>query len=149
QTGCVSRASYSRAPLSGGKTVRHHRRLLRRSITLRAQRGKAARYRRTCANGCKGIASKLSNEQMTASGKRTLFLSHDRKRQPGELAETVADEHCPQGAVNPEIIAQAKHLTMSFGSYKDAFDGMLEHKAGRFHIYCNLDRVERRDSPRA
>ncbi len=37
---------------------------------------------------------------------------------------------------------------MSFGAYGDAFDGMLEHMNGRFHIYCNLDRVGQADSPR-
>ena len=38
---------------------------------------------------------------------------------------------------------------MSFGQYGDAFDGMLEWRRGRFHIYCNLQRIEREDSPRA
>jgi len=85
---------------------------------------------------------------MTASSQRPVFLSPERKRQLAELAEAVADEHCPQ-VVEPEAIAQAKHITLSFGFYKDAFDGLLEHKAGRFHIYCNLDRVEQRESPRA
>src|SRR5207247_1657430 len=37
----------------------------------------------------------------------------------------------------------------SFGRYGDAFDGLLEHRSGRFHVYANLDRVEREDSPRA
>jgi len=76
-----------------------------------------------------------------------------------ELAEAVAEEHCPTALVQPERIACARGVTMSFGSYGDAFDGMLEHRAGRpagggrgegrFHIFCNLDRVARADSPRA
>ncbi|MBN1344547.1 MAG: ImmA/IrrE family metallo-endopeptidase [Phycisphaerae bacterium] len=66
-----------------------------------------------------------------------------------ELAEAVADEHCPNGGVDPEAVADANGITISFGPYQSSFDGMLEHRAGRFHIYCNLDRVRRRDSPRA
>ncbi len=46
-------------------------------------------------------------------------------------------------------IAAAKAITVSFGRYGDAFDGMLEHRAGRFHIYANLQRLLREDSPRA
>jgi hypothetical protein len=66
-----------------------------------------------------------------------------------ELAEAVADEHCPAGRVEPQTIARAKGITLSFGAYGEAFDGMLEHRCRRFHIYCNLDRAGERDSPRA
>ena len=66
-----------------------------------------------------------------------------------QLAEAVADEHCPQGSVEPRVIARRKGITISFGTYGDTFDGMLEHDGGRFHIYCNLDRVGARDAPRA
>jgi Zn-dependent peptidase ImmA (M78 family) len=76
-------------------------------------------------------------------------LPHKRKDQIAELAEAVADEHCPTGKVSPELIIKSKGMTVSFGRYDSAFDGMLEHKAGRFHIYCNLDRVGNRASGRA
>jgi len=66
-----------------------------------------------------------------------------------ELAEAVADEHCPAGPVEPRTIAAAKGVTLSFGHYGEAFDGMLEHRAGRFHIYANLDRLGDGESPRA
>jgi len=66
-----------------------------------------------------------------------------------ELGEAVADEHCPVGVVEPQAIAAAKGITLSFGQYGDAFDGMLEHKAGTFHIFCNLQRLRRPDAPRA
>ena len=66
-----------------------------------------------------------------------------------DLAEAVADEHCPRGAVDPAGIARAKRITTSFGPYGQAFDGMLEHRAGRFHIYGNTDRVGGPDVPRA
>jgi Zn-dependent peptidase ImmA (M78 family) len=76
-------------------------------------------------------------------------LPPERKQEIAELAEAVADEHCPSGKVNPEVIIKAKGITVSYGRYATAFDGMLEHKDGRFHIYCNLDRVEIPKSPRA
>ena len=76
-------------------------------------------------------------------------VSADRVAGIAELAEAVADEHCPDGAVDPVAIARAKRITLSFGRYGSAFDGMLEHKAGRFHVFCNLDRAPQQDSPRA
>ena len=83
-------------------------------------------------------------------------LSQARKDEIAELAEAVADEHCPAGSVKPEHIARAKRITMSFGDYGDAFDGMLEHRGARlrqgfggFHIFCNLGRAGAADSPRA
>ena len=65
------------------------------------------------------------------------------------LAEAAADEHCPTTPIDPAVIAAAKHITLSFGPYGDAFDGMLEFLDGRFHIYCNLDSLIAPDSPRA
>jgi hypothetical protein len=86
---------------------------------------------------------------MSTDQAKAVFLSAARKRELAELAEAVADEYCPEGKIEPERIALAKAITLSFGSYGDAFDGMLEHLAGRFHIYCNLDRVGQKNSPRA
>ncbi len=76
-------------------------------------------------------------------------LPGDRIHEIAELAEAVADEHCPSDVAEPAAIARANRVTTSFGAYGAAFDGMLEYKAGRFHIFCNLDRVRRADSPRA
>jgi hypothetical protein len=72
-----------------------------------------------------------------------------RAEEIAELAEAVAGEHCPQGIVAPEVIARASGITLSFGAYGEGFDGMLEHRSGRFHIFCNADRVGPTDSPRA
>jgi hypothetical protein len=76
------------------------------------------------------------------------IVSADRACEIAELAEAVAAEHCPRGRVEPEPIARAKGITLSFGQYGEAFDGMLEHRAGRFHIFCNVDRAGQRGSPR-
>ena len=66
-----------------------------------------------------------------------------------ELAEAVTKEHCARGTVSPRVIASAKGITHSFGRYGATFDGMLEWKGGRFHIFCNLDRVKEPEAPRA
>lgn len=66
-----------------------------------------------------------------------------------ELAESVAAFYTSGTKTEPKAIIAAKGITLSFGSYADAFDGMLEHKAGRFHIYANLDRLRTPDSGRA
>lgn len=65
------------------------------------------------------------------------------------LAEAVAAEYCPAGRFDPTLVLRENDITISFGYYRQAFDGMLEHYRSRFHIYCNLDRVEREDAPRA
>lgn len=65
------------------------------------------------------------------------------------LAEAVAAEYCTQGPFNPCPVLDDNDITISFGYYSSAFDGMLEHRSHRFHIYCNLDRVDTADSARA
>ena len=65
------------------------------------------------------------------------------------MAEAVAEEHGPAGLVRPARIARAKRITVSFGPYGDAFDGMIEHRSKRFHIFCNRQRVGGAEAPRA
>lgn len=84
--------------------------------------------------------------------------SPQREREIAELAEAVADEHCPALPVDPAAIATRKGITLSFGPYGDGFDGMLEYSSARhalrgldgggFHVYANLDRLGRADAPR-
>lgn len=66
-----------------------------------------------------------------------------------DLAEAVAAEHSPTSRTEPEAIIAANEMTLSFGDYGDAFDGMLEHIDGRFHVYANLTRLRTRDGGRA
>ena len=73
----------------------------------------------------------------------------DRPTEIAELAEAVADEHCPALPVDPQAVARAKGITVSFGDYGDAFDGMLECADARWHIYANTERVGPADSSRA
>jgi Zn-dependent peptidase ImmA (M78 family) len=76
-------------------------------------------------------------------------ISPIREQEIAELAEAIADEYFPVSRVQPSEIITAKGITMSFGLYGDYFDGLLEHRNGRFHVFANLDRVESIDSPRA
>jgi len=65
------------------------------------------------------------------------------------LAESIAAIAPTSGKrISPELLARDEDITLSFGSYAEAFDGLLEWKRGRFHIYCNLDRLESQSSAR-
>lgn len=77
------------------------------------------------------------------------MASSERLREIGDLAETVADEHSPDSIINPTQILQENGITYSFGCYGSAFDGMLEHREGRFHVFANLDRVRSPTSGRS
>lgn len=76
-------------------------------------------------------------------------LSPARKGEIATFAEFIADEYFPEGLIEPQELIPQKGLTVSFGAYGDSFDGMLECLGGKFHVFCNLDRVGGRTSPRA
>ena len=82
---------------------------------------------------------------MSASGR----LRPERELEIAELAEAAADWYCPSSRIDPVAIIKSEGITLSFGRYADAFDGLLEYRSGRFHIYSNLDRVEDPNSTRA
>jgi Zn-dependent peptidase ImmA (M78 family) len=65
------------------------------------------------------------------------------------LAEFVADTYFPDERVDPLEIADRNSITHNFGQYEEAFDGLLEYRTGRFHIYANLDRLRSPEYPRA
>jgi hypothetical protein len=78
------------------------------------------------------------------------YLSPQQKEELAELAEAVLDEHpVDSGPVDPAGIIGAKGLRLVFGHYREAFDGLLRHRTGRFTVFCNLARVEAKKSPRA
>jgi len=72
-----------------------------------------------------------------------------RMSEISSLAEAVAREYCASARFDPAPVLNDNHITISYGRYGSAFDGMLEHRTHRFHIYCNLDRVYSAESPRA
>lgn len=65
------------------------------------------------------------------------------------MAEAVRADYLVTGAFDPAPILKDLGITISYGHYESAFDGMLEHRNSRFHIYCNIDRLETRESPRS
>jgi len=77
------------------------------------------------------------------------FSNNTRLSEISELAEWISQTHFPKAVVEPQAIAASAGIGISFNDYDDAFDGLLEHSAGRFHIYCNLQRVEAQTSERA
>lgn len=78
-----------------------------------------------------------------------LEVPMSRLEEVGELAEAIAVSRFPIGRVNPELLAADYGVTISYNDYGQGCDGLIEHRAGRFHIYCNLTRVGTRESGRA
>src|SRR5882672_7017585 len=70
-----------------------------------------------------------------------------RSEEIEDLAEVLAKEFWKDGRVNPSDIATNNGLTFNFGHYEDYFDGLLECKSQRFHVYLNLDTNKSAESP--
>ena len=49
--------------------------------------------------------------------------------------------------IDPRAILRANGIRVTFNDYGEAFDGLLEHRSGRFHVFCNTARVGK-DTPR-
>lgn len=77
------------------------------------------------------------------------FLNEFQKTTIEDLAEFIADYYSPKGTIDLELIAESSNITYSYGNYGDAFDGLLEHEYGSFHIYINVDRLEHAYTERA
>lgn len=96
------------------------------------------------------MIEKWQNEKLRMTIRvRGFRLSPIREQDIAELAEAIAEEYFPASRVEPSEIIKAKGISISFGLYGDYFDGLLEHRNGRFHIFANLQRLESIDSPRA
>jgi Zn-dependent peptidase ImmA (M78 family) len=76
-------------------------------------------------------------------------LPPERHSFVSELAEEVWQTYSRERQVFLDGIANAVGTTLSYGDYGEAFDGLLEHKNARFHIYCNTARGQPTGSPRA
>lgn len=78
------------------------------------------------------------------------FLSDFDRLHINELASEIADIFSPVNRIEPELIAEKVGITFSYGNYGiNSFDGMLEHRFGRFHIYINKDQHDNIFSDRA
>ena len=76
-------------------------------------------------------------------------LPSTRRAFIAELAEGIWQDYSGERQVFLDGIADEFDVSLSYGHYGDAFDGLLEHKSGAFHIYCNLTRVYDQNAPRA
>lgn len=76
-------------------------------------------------------------------------LSVRRKSEVIDLAEFIALEYAIEGKINPRKIATEKGIPVIDARYKNYFDGMLMYCAEQFYIYCNLDKVGGKETPRA
>ena len=79
----------------------------------------------------------------------TRVLSDYRKEEISDLAESIVEDYQIKGLINPETIAKEKKITFSYGNYKNAFDGLIQHISGKFHIFINQTRVGKGFTPRA
>lgn len=69
--------------------------------------------------------------------KRSIELDDDRKSFLEDLAIEVWSEYASMPTDLAGLIERAE-ISMDFDDYGDAFDGLIEHQNGHFHIYCNL-----------
>ena len=77
-------------------------------------------------------------------------VSNARLAEIAALAESIASENASAaGYTDVEGLLRKKKITLSYNNYGDAFCGLLEHKGGRFHVYCNADQMQGRNSGRA
>jgi len=66
-------------------------------------------------------------------------LSVQRMADLSAIASYYVNEYCGTGPmVEPQLIASGLGLGISMNDYKQAFDGLLENKGGKFHIYLNI-----------
>lgn len=77
------------------------------------------------------------------------FLSKYRKEELTDLADFVAEHYFGNNFIDPEIVARANGVTFSYGNYRNAFDGLLEHRYNKFHIFINSFRVGHKDNARS
>jgi Zn-dependent peptidase ImmA (M78 family) len=75
-------------------------------------------------------------------------LSTARKQDIQETVNFVVEEYQIEYPLNFEKILTDIGLNISYGNYENAFDGLLEYKEKKFHIFCNLDRLKERNNPR-
>lgn len=76
-------------------------------------------------------------------------LSITRRRWLADLAETAYIDTGGAIPVQPRPLIDEQSITFSTGDYGNAFDGVLEFRGGRFHIYCNIREADYPGSTRS
>lgn len=76
-------------------------------------------------------------------------ITPERMADISELAEVIADEFCEEpNPVNPALIAERTGLTYTTGDYGGYFEGRIEFRQGKFHIFIHLNENEHLYVPR-
>ena len=75
-------------------------------------------------------------------------ISESRKKELSDLAEFIADEYFVDTFVCPYKLAKIYGISYTFDDYGNAFDGLLEHRSGKFHIYLNSRKAKHIYEPR-
>ncbi len=75
-------------------------------------------------------------------------ISEYRKKELSDLAEFIADEYFINTFICPHKLAEIYGISCSFNDYRDAFDGLLEHRSSKFHIFLNSNKVKHIYEPR-
>jgi Zn-dependent peptidase ImmA (M78 family) len=75
-------------------------------------------------------------------------LSLPRRRWIADLGEAAFMEAGGIIPCQPTTIIEDCSITLSMGDYGNAFDGLIEHVSGRFHIYCNTRETDHPTSSR-
>jgi len=75
-------------------------------------------------------------------------ISESRKKELSELAEFIADEYFVDTFVCPYKLVNIYKISYTFEDYGNAFDGLLEHRSGKFHIYLNSRNAKHIYQPR-
>ncbi|MFN8135642.1 MAG: ImmA/IrrE family metallo-endopeptidase [Bacteroidales bacterium] len=67
------------------------------------------------------------------------ILTPARMADLSAIAGFYTSEYCsPSGAIDPTVIATSQGIRCSLNDYGKAFDGLIENKNGRFHIFLNI-----------
>ncbi len=75
-------------------------------------------------------------------------ISEYRKSELSDIAEFIADEYFVDTYVCPYRLTKIYGISYSFENYGNAFDGLLEHRSGKFHVYLNNNHVKHIYQPR-
>jgi hypothetical protein len=72
----------------------------------------------------------------------------DRREFIADLAEDVWTTFSGERQVFVDGIIQSVGVGLTYDDYEHAFDGLIEHRAGRFHIFCNTAQGQQPNFPR-
>ncbi len=75
-------------------------------------------------------------------------ISESRKKELSELAEFIADKYFADTFACPYKLAKIYGISYTFEDYGNAFDGLLEHRSGKFHVYLNSRNAKHIYEPR-